>query len=149
MDEIKNEPLEQAAAMAIRHKGYDYRDFRIDFRYTKTADQHEHRPTMFVWARGRRSSWAIQLEAAYKYVDANTGAPSRWLLDNIPRILDYTGMSNDHTTAFRVCSAIVDAIPDLLEMPPWEKYRRQLKAKVEELTLKVGGDEMRVQAPVH
>lgn len=67
---------------------------------------------------GRRKAWVIGQSVAHQYADSETGAPTAYLIEAAVKIAEHLGFHPDRSTVFRIASAIVDDLPELIKMPP-------------------------------
>lgn len=122
-----------------RPPGKTYREFNLFFTYVSaTTNVSDTEPCMCLGRAGvRRSAWVIPLSCAWMYADSETGEPSEYLIGKAVEIADHLGLGVTRDTVFKISSAIVDNLPDLIRMPPWagiglddiarEAERHQLK----------------------
>jgi hypothetical protein len=96
------------------HQVHQHGDFRVFYQHVNGE------PAMVLASTcwGRRRAWVIGLSHAYKYADAHTGQPTAYLVEASTKIGEMLGLGTDRMTVFRIASAIVDDLPDLLRMPP-------------------------------
>ncbi len=92
-------------------------------------------------------AYVVAQSAAWHYVDAKTGEPSKKLLLNAAKAVAHMGMFTDRFTLFRVCDAIAETVPDLLDMPdlPEAALEKRLFEKPKlgaEIRVSVGGELM-------
>lgn len=62
--------------------------------------------------------YAIPLESAWKYADSETGAPTLYLIQQADVAASVMRMLPTRDTIKAIADAIVDGLPDLVEMPP-------------------------------
>lgn len=115
---------------------HDKGEFRIFYQYVNGE------PGMVIASSfmGRRRAWVIGLSSAWKYADSETGAPTAYLIEAAGKIGDLLGLGADRMTAFRIASAIVDHLPDLLTMPPEMPTDWRKQAERDELVVKLNGE---------
>lgn len=92
----------------------------------------------------RPSGVDFPLSAAFTLADSVSGAPTPGLMKRLERCAMRLGMHPDKFTCRRIADAIVDGLPDLLEMPPFPPSSHDTKADarkevVGEGLIKVGG----------
>ena len=75
--------------------------------------------------RGGKSAWIIMLDSAWKYVDdaesPHSGHSKYMMLASHKIATEFLMLGGEKATCFRVAEAILEHIPDLLEMPPYVK----------------------------
>lgn len=91
-----------------------YNGFNVLFDYVGQDDE----PCMALGNPINRSSYIIPLDSAYKYADSKTGEPTGYLVTASMQIAKALGLFPDKATCFRIAEAVVDNLPDLIEMPP-------------------------------
>jgi len=108
------------------YKVFDKGDFQIRLAYVNPEPlEIGSQPDGAMMICGKRmsskSSWIIMLESAWKYVDER-GEHSKYMHVASAKIADeFLNLGTDISTRFRVAEAILEHIPDLLEMPPYVK----------------------------
>jgi hypothetical protein len=97
-------------------KTYSYGDFFLFFSYYKDE------PVMGIanktFKKERRRAWIIPLSNAWQYANSQSGEPSPYLVEQSIHIGHLLGLGNDSRTLYTIASAIVDALSDLIKMPP-------------------------------
>lgn len=63
-------------------------------------------------------AFVLCLSSAYKYADSQTGAPTEYLIKQADVAAEVMGMLPTRDTLRSIASAIVDGLPDLVDMPP-------------------------------
>lgn len=126
---------------ATIHQTHNYADFVIFYKYV------DGEPAMVLGGKrfDRRKAYIIPLSCAWQYADAETGAPTDYLVALAVKIGDLLGLGADSKTAYRIGSAIVDALPDLIAMPPKQPMTEkefQAKAATDELVVHSDGKEV-------
>lgn len=124
--------------MAQTHKPRmkEYAGFNVLFSY---IDQDgEPTPCMALGNPSKRSSFIIPLGSAFKYADSESGEPTSFLALASVKIAESIGLYPDKSTCFRIASAVVDNLPDLIEMPPKPRMTQaDMKKKMEQAGLVV------------
>jgi len=122
-----------------------YGDLLVRFQYVKADSREiggEHEPALVLCRPQRskvRAAWVIMLSAAYKYVDdGETGRHSKYMVDVSESIAKMLHLPSDRHSRFLIAEAILDSLPDLLDMPPWEAAQKA----VGEVELMVNGQKM-------
>lgn len=113
---------------------YNYKscgDFGVLFSWFNPQPRRldsEHEPVMALVRRagGEGRSFMIALSAAYLYADSESGQPTPYLLQRAFTVASVLGLHPDRSTIRRICDAIVDNLPELIRMPPWEAYKRSM-----------------------
>jgi hypothetical protein len=62
--------------------------------------------------------YAIALSSAWRYADSDTGMPTHYLIQQADVAAEVMGMLATTSTLRAIADAIVDGLPDLVEMPP-------------------------------
>jgi hypothetical protein len=106
-------------------------DILVRFHYINLTPQEigaEHEPAIFVtrpeWS-GAHSAYVIPESTAHQWVSSGKqGGPSAHAIHESARIARMLGLTVDRRTVFRIVEAVLDCIPDLLDMPPWQPPQR-------------------------
>lgn len=73
-------------------------------------------PAMIIWPKIKRlatkGAYVIPIDSAYKYADMD------YLVEAAAKAAEFIGMDESRFTIHRIATAILDGLPDLLEMPP-------------------------------
>ena len=95
-------------------KTYNYNEFNIFFQYINDE------PSMVIGGNksGCRRAWVIPLSSAWQYADSETGSPTAHLINSSIMIGELLCIGVDKSLVYKIASAIVDALPDLIKMPP-------------------------------
>lgn len=90
---------------------------------------------------GGAGAYVIGLSAAFKYANSRTGAPTPYLVQQSMAAAKQLGFSATDTFAGRrIAEAIVDSLPDLIDMPPEPPGINAKQAEViGEMLIKVDG----------
>lgn len=92
---------------------------------------------------GNRGSACITLAQAHLYADSMSGAPTMRLIEFARQAANELGLEPSRQNIYAISSAIVDAIPDLVNMPPAPKADKPPSGRpVGEASLLVDGDEI-------
>ncbi len=121
----------------------NYNDFVVFFQYVEIDKNME--PVMVVGAPRYKSAYIIPLNVAYKYADSVTGEPTDYLVQAALTIGETLRLGVDKLTVYRICSAIVDNLPDLVSMPPHSGIsQKQLMKEAEQsgLVVKLDGEKI-------
>lgn len=92
-------------------------------------------------ARGSGGAYAIPLDTAHQYVRADGYPEPKACAQMAADVAEQLGIGQDKRTIYQVTELFLDAIPDLLSMPPepdWNKIEHNQKVNVGELVLKAG-----------
>ncbi len=130
-----------------RPAGKSYREFNLFFSYVSpTTNVDDTEPCMCLGRAGiRRSAWVIPLSSAYMYADSESGEPSDYLVGKAAEIAHHLGLGVTRDTVFKICSVIVDNLPELIRMPPWAGlHQRDIEQAAERqgLKIKLNGQEL-------
>lgn len=66
-----------------------------------------------------KKAWVIPENSAWMYADSQTGQPTLYAIEAALKIRELFGLSGKDAV-FKIASAIVDAIPDLINLKPSE-----------------------------
>lgn len=91
---------------------------------------------------GNRGCATIMLEQAYLYADSKRGEPTPRLMLFSKSACEAMGMEPSRMNIFAIASAIVDALPDLVAMPPApnpDKFASRKAKPIGEVSLTVDG----------
>jgi len=104
--------------MAGKPSSKQYGEFVLGFSWVGER-KGEEEPSMWLGRRsmGRGRAWIIPLSAAHEYADSQTGEPTRALVQRSYEIAAHLDLQPTRGTLFRIASAIVDNLPDLIRMP--------------------------------
>lgn len=114
----------------------NYRNFKIIFSHV-SLNGEDPSPVMAICGVKLRSSYIIPLTNAYHFADSISGGPSGELIEMSQGIAQRIGLSDDRFTTKRIMDAIVDNLPELIEMPPKPTTAKDMMKKVEQHGLKV------------
>jgi hypothetical protein len=108
------------------YRVFDHGDFQVRLAYVNPepliVNSEASAAMMLVGKRNSsRSAWIIMLDSAWKYVDDNDSHSKYMQVASGKIASEFLNLGNDRMTAFRVAEAILEHIPDLLEMPPYQK----------------------------
>ncbi len=93
-----------------------YGDFVIFYQYAEIEGNQT--ACMVIGCPRRRSAYMIPEKNAHLYADSITGEPTDKLIQLAITIADAIGLGADRYNTYRIASAVVDNLPDLIEMPP-------------------------------
>lgn len=119
---------------------YHYGEFSVFGTYIKTTAMKDEEPAMAIGGKrfDRKTAWVIPLSAAYLYADSTSGAPTEYLVETSRKIANLLGIEGSRGTVFKIASAIVDALPMLIQMPPREDpTAKQVERAIEQSGLRV------------
>lgn len=100
---------------------------------------------------GNRGCATIMLEQAYLYADSKRGEPTQRLIKFSSDACTAIGFEPSRMNIFAIASAIVDALPDLVSMPPApnpDKFASRKAKPVGEVSLMVDGKRV-VEGELH
>jgi hypothetical protein len=104
-----------------------YGEFLVRFSYVNANPGQigsEHAPAMVLCRPekyGNRNAIMIFDDAAHKYVNTGKhGGPSEYCVHQAAMFAEMLGLPGDRRTVFRICEAVLDSIPDLFAMPPYD-----------------------------
>lgn len=113
--------------------------------FTHSVIEGNEMPVMAICGKRLKSSYFIPLENAYLYADSITGEPTDELMKLIVRITEALGLGDDRFIAHELAGKIVDALPELLTMPPkTTDSAAETRKKLEDVGLKVDIDGINV-----
>ncbi len=130
-----------------RPSGKQFGEFRLFFSYVSpTTNVEDTEPCMCLGRAGiKRSAWVIPLSAAWMYADSETGEPTEYLIGKAVQIAHHLQLGVTRDTIFKISSAIVDFLPDLIKMPPWaglELADIERAAERHQLKVALNGEEL-------
>lgn len=118
-----------------------YGDFVVFFKHIEFKDnQGRMEPCMIIRSPRYKRSFIIPMENAHLYADSISGEPTKELVMLAVTVAKCIGIGDSKSNCYRVASAIVDNLPDLIEMPPHEGVTQkdiERKAEKSELVLTV------------
>lgn len=118
----------------------DYSSFVVIFSYADINGNSV--PVMALCGKRSKSSYLIPLDNAHQFADSISGEPTDYLMMAAFTIARVLNLGTDRFIVHEICDAIVDNLPDLIEMPPAPQItQKQLLAKAEQqgLVIKSGG----------
>lgn len=124
-------------AQAHKPKTKQYAGFNILFSYVDVDG--DPMPCLAVGNPSKRSCYIIPLESAFKYADSESGEPTPFLAVAAMKIAETIGIYPDKSACFRIASAVVDNLPDLISMPPKPRLTQEaMQKRIENSGLVVG-----------
>ena len=106
--------------------------------FTHSEINGREQPVMAICGKRMRSSYFIPLDNAYLYADSVLGEPTDALMQLVVSIREVLALGEDRYITSELMTAIVDALPELIEMPPpATETHKEMMAKVEASGLKV------------
>lgn len=118
-----------------------YAGFIILFDYTQV--DNEDIPVMAICNPKNRTSYLIPLPNAYLYANSQTGEPTAYLVESVKRICEALNLHGDRTMLYKMAGAVVDNLPDLIEMPPKPSMtKKQVEKRLEDsgAVMRVNGE---------
>ena len=119
----------------------DYSSFVIIFGYAEIEGEQE--AIMAVCGKKSRRSYYIPLKNAYQFADSISGEPTDHLLVTAITIGSALVIGEDKYIVKEIADAVVDNLPELIEMPPpKELTQKEVLAKAERqgLVVQLGGE---------
>lgn len=113
-------------------------NFIILFDYTKI--NNEMTAVMAICGKRSRSSYLIPLANAYMFANSISGEPTDHLLLTVKAIANSLNLGNDKFIYHELAGAIVDALPELIEMPPPPTEDVMKAAQKQGAVIKVNGE---------
>ncbi len=106
--------------------------------FTHSEINGREQPVMAICGKRARSSYFVPMDNAYLYADSISGEPTDALMKLVVNACEALDLGNDKYIIYELMSAIVDALPELLSMPPAStETHKEMMAKVEASGLKV------------
>lgn len=110
---------------------HDYSSFVVIFGYAEINANNT--PIMALCGKRSRRSYYIPLDNAHQFADSISGEPTDYLMMAAVTIASVLGLGADKFIIKEICDAIVDSLPDLLQMPPAPQMtQKELIAKAEQ-----------------
>ena len=93
----------------------NFNEFKIFFQYINEED------SMVIGGQNikYKRAWVIPQSMAWKYADSVSGEPTKYLIESAIKMREFFGLTGKDVV-FKIASAIVDSIPDLIELKPSE-----------------------------
>ncbi len=105
-----------------------------------TGNEADTEPTMAICRThaGKGVSYLIPLSCAYQYGEGRSGEATKFLIARSKAICEALGLDPDRRTCALMAMAVVDNLPDLISMRPWEGASpRELENRADRQGLKV------------
>lgn len=118
----------------------DYSTFVIIFSYMEING--ENVPVMAICGKKSKRSYIIPLANAYQFADSITGEPTDYLVLTAKTVGEALNIGVDKHICYEICSAIVDNLPDLVEMPPAQQRSMMDLAKRDGVIIGLNGETM-------
>jgi hypothetical protein len=96
-------------------------------------------PAILLAAAGSRSAYAIPLPVIHQYARADGYPEPEALARLAPAVADHLGLGLDRSTLYQVVEIVLDALPDLVAMPPAPPADQKPEAGSAGLVIKQGG----------
>lgn len=116
------------------------------YQYIETDYDKEGEPCLCIGNNSRlaqkRRAWVIPLSEAHRYADSMSGGPTADLVETTIKISQMLHLAPSRQLYFKLVDIILDAIPELLRMPPRppEDARAKIENAVERQGLKINVD---------
>lgn len=101
---------------------------------------NEMTAVMAICGKRSRSSYLIPLSNAYMFADSISGEPTDHLLITVRTIAESLNLGNDRYIYRELADAVVDALPELIQMPPPPTKDLMKEARKHEAVVKVNGE---------
>jgi len=94
----------------------DFSNFVIIFGYATI--ENDEQSIMAICSKKTKRSYYIPVANAFQFADSITGEPTDHLIITVATICKVLDLGTDKYIAYELSSAIVDCLPELVEMPP-------------------------------